>query len=372
MYCFNCGNKIEDNFAYCPWCGTRMQGKAPAVGSGGGTHRTGESGGKTAGSPASDFVISGGTLEKYIGESQKVRIPTNVRAIGRDAFKATMVVSVHIPDGVIKIGESAFDGCSMLTYVNLPDAVTEIGESAFSGCSMLADINIPNTVTEIGWGAFRGCSSLKSLSIPCGMSAVSIESFAFSGCTSLTEVCIDADISKLDFGAFRDCGALRRVTLGGNVENFGSHFFEGCTSLTELVISGSCKEVDGFSDIRSLVSVSLPQGLETIGECAFRGCESLKNINIPESVTCIKEEAFKGCTSLVSINIPNRNISIGQEAFFGCTSLRSFNCANAALIDGYRFKNTPVGEANGICSYCGHKIGIFGKCTECKKPRKYT
>lgn len=324
MYCFNCGNKIEDNFAYCPWCGTRMQGKAPAVGSGGGTHRTGENGGKTAGSPASDFVISGGTLEKYIGESQKVRIPTNVRAIGEDAFKATMVVSVHIPDGVIKIGQHAFEGCSMLTDVNIPDTVTEIGQSAFSGC------------------------------------------------TSLTEVCIDADISKLDSGAFEDCGALRRVTLGGNVEKFGFQVFEGCTSLTELVISGSCKEVSGWCGIKSLVRVSLPQGLETIGDCAFLGCESLKNINIPESVTCIKEEAFKGCTSLVSINIPNRNISIGKRAFFDCTSLRSFNCANAALIDGYRFKNTPVGEANGICSYCGYKIGIFGKCTECKKPRKYT
>lgn len=41
--------------------------------------------------------------------------------------------------------------------------VTSIGESAFEGCSLLSDITIPASVTSIGVHAFKGCSSLTAI-----------------------------------------------------------------------------------------------------------------------------------------------------------------------------------------------------------------
>ena len=53
----------------------------------------------------------------------------------------------------------------------------------------------------------------------------------------------------------------------------------------------------------------------------FSGCNSLISITIPDSVTSIGDEAFSDCTSLTSITIPDSVTSIGDRAFYGCYSL---------------------------------------------------
>lgn len=62
-----------------------------------------------------------------------------------------------IPNGVKKIGNIAFMGCTGLLSVTIPNSVTSIGGSAFYGCSGLNSVMISNSVTEIGNAAFAGC-----------------------------------------------------------------------------------------------------------------------------------------------------------------------------------------------------------------------
>ena len=70
---------------------------------------------------------------------------------------------VAIPEGVTKIGSSAFGGCWSLASITIPNGVTKIGVWAFSGCQSLASITIPNSVTKIGVGAFNDCESLADI-----------------------------------------------------------------------------------------------------------------------------------------------------------------------------------------------------------------
>ena len=67
-----------------------------------------------------------------------------------------------------------------------------------------------------------------------------------------------------------------------------------------------------------ILSVSLPEGLTSIGWSAFSGCSSLTSITLPNSVTSIGFEAIGYCSSLTSVTLGNSVTSIGNDAFYGC------------------------------------------------------
>jgi hypothetical protein len=56
-----------------------------------------------------------------------------------------------------------------------------------------------------------------------------------------------------------------------------------------------------------LKSVTLPEGLEVIGDGAFDYCPQLATVNIPASVTKIGSQAFRSCNSLTSVSFGNVN-----------------------------------------------------------------
>jgi hypothetical protein len=50
--------------------------------------------------------------------------------------------SYAVPEGVTRIGESAFAECKSLASISLPESLTAIGDEAFIGCGSLAAISL--------------------------------------------------------------------------------------------------------------------------------------------------------------------------------------------------------------------------------------
>lgn len=61
-----------------------------------------------------------------------------------------------IPDGVMAIGESAFEDCHGLEDLVLPKSIKRIGERAFSLCQLLYRVTITDSLINIDLNAFLG------------------------------------------------------------------------------------------------------------------------------------------------------------------------------------------------------------------------
>ena len=145
----------------------------------------------------------------------------------------------------------------------------------------------------------------------------------------LTGAVTDADgtpytITALGVEAFWGCGSyLTAITLPDGLESIGDKAFYSCSSLTAIDIPSSVTSIgeEAFRSCTSLKDVTLPDGLESIGSYAFNSCTSLTAIEIPSSITSIAENTFGGCTSLKDVTLPDGLESIGSYAFRDCTSL---------------------------------------------------
>ena len=77
----------------------------------------------------------------------------------------------RVPDGVLTIADEAFEKCINIGKIILPDGLIKIGSSAFAYTNITA-IDMPNSVNEIGIMAFWGCKNLEVFIIPENMSVI--------------------------------------------------------------------------------------------------------------------------------------------------------------------------------------------------------
>lgn len=267
----------------------------------------------------------------------------------------------------------------MMGPVNLPNA-KKIGRAAFSTCFMMSKVIAPN-LEEVGIQTFNACGNLETADFPLlkkigqegfastGLTAIDFPVLehlgcgAFNGCDDLATVVLPATLTEIEGNPFYDCAALTSLTVSEDnpyfvVENNTLYTTGKETLITppngvaEYVVDALVKSLAPFAFYynKTLASVTLPDGLEVIGEQAFGYCEALTDIAIPSTVTKICNYAFYYAKGLTKIDLPASVSEIESSGLSNITNL------DTVIIR----KSDTICVAGGTGALSGSKIASGG------------
>ena len=136
----------------------------------------------------------------------------------------------------------------------------------------------------------------------------------------------------------------------GNLADNLTWSFDTETGVLTIEGTGAMKDFESEHDVpwggfNLIEAIVLPDGLTTIGNYAFFGCDAPTSVVIPESVISIGNHAFSFCKGLTSVVIPEGVITIADFAFYECTALISATIpASTIAIGSSAFRSTSLKE----------------------------
>ena len=136
---------------------------------------------------------------------------------------------------------------------------------------------------------------------------------------------IEPGVTTIGSGAFYDFPNLTSVSLPEGLTSIGDHAFAYCEALPEVIIPAGVTYIgiEGFYNCFSITKLEVPDTVSTIGDYAFMGCQGLTSLDIPAELKQIGNYVYACCNAVTSVTIPDGVTSIGAHAFWGCEGMSS-------------------------------------------------
>lgn len=224
----------------------------------------------------------------------------------------TTLKEVILPEGLISIEEAAFANCTALEKLNVPYTVNTLGRWILEN-TKVTSFTIPQVVTEIPASCFYG-SAITTINIP--PSVKTIGNWAFQN-AKLTEVVIPSSVTSIGkwaFGCENGNPALQSVIIEANITEIPECCFYLQTKLTSISLPEGITSIgdDAFNQCK-ITSLTLPASLKTIGARAFSN-NGITQLTIPDKVETIENAAF-AYNSIDNIDFPATLVSLHATAF---------------------------------------------------------
>ena len=278
-------------------------------------------------------IIETGTNTLIVG-CQSTVIPNSITKIGIGAFRNWETLEkITIPLSVVEITQHAFEGCSnLINVISLSSTPPYLQGNAFTNIHPDAVLYVPDVEAyqESEWAQYFG-GGIKALEEESAEPFVDGIYYAFNEDGTSVSVTYGPDGEGTYSG---NVTVPASVSIGGktySVTGIGENAFKGCSSLTSVTLPEGLKTIGirGFDVCTSLESINFPSTLTSIGDYAFALCAALKGeIALPAGVTSLPIGAFAYCESITSLTLPSTFKTIGIETFLHCKSLEAVNLPN--------------------------------------------
>ena len=217
----------------------------------------------------------------------------------------TTLTRLVLPEGMLKIKDSAFMGCLNLTDVTFPDSLRVLENHAFEQCGKNADslhyYVLPDSMTSIstnvdaGWGAFTDINMGRISCNPDTKTALQlsgIDTYNHNGSYLFALKGHETDGLLYQY---------RQYTVNGEpVNRLELRRYEGSGAAVYIPADTGLYRIENnvFKEHQELLQVTMPDGLVEIGDSAFSGCTLLHGgaeefvIQVPSTVKRIQNNAF--------------------------------------------------------------------------------
>lgn len=270
----------------------------------------------------------------YDGADSELNVPAElgglpVWEVGPSVFahKRTLV-SITFPQTVRRLGKKAFFCDFGLKRVVLSDAITELGDNVFDQCRELEEVHLPRNLRVMQDCLLWSSTALKTFEIPASVESVSVRACRFAQMEQLS-----VNPENTHFSTDGTClfSADGTVLLQALYDLSHYRVPEGCTEIA----------ADAFKGMRTLRRITLPEGLERIGQRAFYH-SGLVRIELPRGLRHIETGAFATCPMLNAVSFPDTLETIGDEAFLQTKVSKAILPATLSVIGTDAFRGAPI------------------------------
>ena len=316
-------------------------------------------------------------------------LPDSLHSIGDRAFANTPITEMTVPDNVLSVGFAVFSGCSNLTKVSLPffGKTKDLPRGTYSTDTLLGhyfgDESYSNSTKYKQFrGVINSVTTYFETYIPSGFTDLVIRGgtiipeFAFSFIGAIKNLYLPKTLTLFDYGCFNDMSGLKNLFYEGDITDWagidthpqgaitgsspfinnldglvfylqdesgakefdGKHFY----APTEVVID-FCQQIPNLflRGLTQLTSVTISNGVTSVGDFAFQNCTNLRTLIFPDSVVSMGPNVFTGCSKIQTLRLSANSSAVYRGEFDGLVNLRSVFMPSASGVDmlGDLFRN---------------------------------
>lgn len=146
------------------------------------------------------------------------------------------------------------------------------------------------------------------------------KTLTITGSGAMTDYAAEADVPWYSVRS-----EILSISLPNGLTTIGERAFCRCAALSSITFPNTITSLNRscFYGCSALTAIVVPEGVTTIGRSAFDYCNALASVNLPEGLTSIGQRAFAVCKALTTITIPSTVTTLGQYTFAWCYNLQS-------------------------------------------------